>query len=328
MGRALVKNNAYSTLASSITDVATSLTVQSGQGARFPVISAGSGNFFYASLINSSNQIEVVKVIGTATDVFTITRGQDGTTARAYAALDRVELRPTAALFDDKVSLGGGTLTGYLVGLSGATGSQIPRASDVVLKSGDEMTGSLSVPELRGPANIITIPDGHSIYGDTAGTVRAPGMIVQTFTKYVTAKTSFAAAASGTIEVTDLTCQFTPKYADSQVLIMAMISGEASESNFTWRIQRDGSNIGLSSTSRYAGLWNGDYDANNTTTPQTRTYFYVDTPGVASQVEYQFHMAPSGASALTFRLNRAYNSSGADDNEVAISMVLIQEIAQ
>jgi hypothetical protein len=61
MGIALVKNNAFSTLLSSIASGATSLTVASGEGARFPTIS--SGNFFYATLINRMFlQFSVVKM--------------------------------------------------------------------------------------------------------------------------------------------------------------------------------------------------------------------------------------------------------------------------
>ena len=53
-------NNAHSTLASSISTSATSITVASGQGARFPSLS--SGEYFYATLIDTSNNLEIVKV--------------------------------------------------------------------------------------------------------------------------------------------------------------------------------------------------------------------------------------------------------------------------
>lgn len=95
----LVKNNAYSTLASGINDSATSITLAAGTGARFPA--AGGADYFYATLINTSNQLEVVKVTARSTDTLTVVRGQDGTTARAYSASDRIELRVTAALLAD-----------------------------------------------------------------------------------------------------------------------------------------------------------------------------------------------------------------------------------
>lgn len=95
-----ISNNAYSTLASGISNVATSLSVQSGEGARFPSASVASGNYFYVTLINTANQLEIVKVTDRTTDTFTIVRGQDGTTARAYSINDRVELRPVAAMLN------------------------------------------------------------------------------------------------------------------------------------------------------------------------------------------------------------------------------------
>jgi hypothetical protein len=328
MGKALVRNNAFSTLATSVSEVSTSVTVEAGQGARFPVVAEGSGDYFYATLINVSNQFEVVKVVATATDVFTVTRGQDGTTARSYSSSDRIELRPTAALFNDKVSVGGGVMTGFIEPPAGAEGSQAPRMSEVVAIAGDTMTGPLSVPELQGPANEIVVPDGHRIAGETAGTLVAPGMVVQTFDKYVTSKVSYSAAVGATVEVEVFTLQFTPKYATSKVLIMAMISGEATESNFTWRLKRDADFIALPGTSRWQGWANGEYDANVTTTPQSNTYLFMDSPATTSEVEYQFHVAPSGASAMTFRTNRSAGSSGADDNEATITQIVVQEIAQ
>lgn len=91
----LFTNNAATTLASSITDTATSLTVASGKGALFPTITGA--DYFYATLANSSGGVEIVKVTARSTDTFTIVRGQDGTSAAAWNTGDKVELRATAA---------------------------------------------------------------------------------------------------------------------------------------------------------------------------------------------------------------------------------------
>ena len=92
-------NNATSTLASAITNVATSLTVSSGGGALFPTL--GAGDYFYCTLANSSGTIEIVKVTARSTDVFTITRAQDNTTGSAFSIGDKVELRLVAASLND-----------------------------------------------------------------------------------------------------------------------------------------------------------------------------------------------------------------------------------
>ena len=89
------KNNAVGALASSINDSVLSLTLQSGQGALFPQPSGSS--YFYATIIADDNTKEVVKVTARSTNTFTIVRAQDNTSARAFDAGDRVELRLVAA---------------------------------------------------------------------------------------------------------------------------------------------------------------------------------------------------------------------------------------
>lgn len=127
---ALVTNNATTTLASGITAAATSLSVAATTGALFP--SPSSPDYFYCTLAGTAG-IEIVKVTARATDTFTITRAQDGTTAKAYSAGETVELRPVAALFDvdallpdqtsaaNKVLVSNGTSASWSSNLSGLT---------------------------------------------------------------------------------------------------------------------------------------------------------------------------------------------------------------
>jgi hypothetical protein len=96
MADALFTNNAFSTLASGINDSVTALTVASSDGALFP--NPTGGNYFYATLIDTSGNIEIIKCTTRSTDAFSvIVREQEGTTARAFSTADRVELRLTAA---------------------------------------------------------------------------------------------------------------------------------------------------------------------------------------------------------------------------------------
>ena len=92
---ALFKNNAFSTLDSGISDVATSIALSSGDGAKFP--SPTGTEYFYATLIDTSNNLEIVKCTSRSTDTLTVVREQEGTTKRAYSAGDRIEMRLTAA---------------------------------------------------------------------------------------------------------------------------------------------------------------------------------------------------------------------------------------
>jgi hypothetical protein len=95
-GLNLFTNNAATTLATGINSSVTSLTVASATGALFPTL-AGL-QYFYCTLSNAAGTtIEIVKVTARSTDTFTIVRGQDNTTAAAFIAGDKVELRLTAA---------------------------------------------------------------------------------------------------------------------------------------------------------------------------------------------------------------------------------------
>jgi hypothetical protein len=97
-----VTNNAFGTLNAGITSSSTTIVLNSGEGARFPTL--GAGDYFYATLIDTSNNLEIVKVTARSTDTMTVVRAQDNTTARAYSTNDRFELRPTAALFNEKAN--------------------------------------------------------------------------------------------------------------------------------------------------------------------------------------------------------------------------------
>jgi hypothetical protein len=98
-----VTNNASTTIAGSINAAATAINLAGGTGSLFPVLSGS--DWFWGTLVDASNNIEVIKVTARSTDALTVTRGQDGTTAKSYTVGDRFELRPTAALFNDKADI-------------------------------------------------------------------------------------------------------------------------------------------------------------------------------------------------------------------------------
>ena len=104
----LFTNNATTTLASSITNVATSLTVASGKGALFPIITGS--DYTMCTLQNTAGTTtEIVKVTARSGDVFTIVRAQEGTTASAFSSGDKFELRVTAG---EMTNLVGGSARG------------------------------------------------------------------------------------------------------------------------------------------------------------------------------------------------------------------------
>jgi hypothetical protein len=96
-----LKNNAISFLAAPIGTSDTSLTLQPGGGAAFPVLSVG--DYFYTTLAGTNGALEIVKVTSRNTDVLTVVRAQEGTTAAAFSAGSKIELRVTAASVRDLV---------------------------------------------------------------------------------------------------------------------------------------------------------------------------------------------------------------------------------
>lgn len=151
----LFANNATTTLASGITNVATSLTVAAGTGALFPTLSGS--NVFYATLVDASNNIEIVKVTARSSDTFTIVRAQESTTARAFSTGHKVELRLTAAGLDAKLDKTGGTMTGTLAvpaSTTSAAGLNVPHGvSPTSPVNGDIWTTTTGVQvQLNGTA--------------------------------------------------------------------------------------------------------------------------------------------------------------------------------
>lgn len=100
----LASDNAYSTLAGAISDVATTLTVNVGHGDRFPVIEGV--DYTFCTLEDAGGNYEIIKVTErvSASDTMTIERGQLGTDARAWGAGDSIELRLVSQIVIDAIA--------------------------------------------------------------------------------------------------------------------------------------------------------------------------------------------------------------------------------
>ena len=180
MAQPLFTNNAATTLASGITNVATTLTVASGTGALFP--SPTGSNYSYVTLINAAGTVlEIVKLTARSTDTLTITRAQEGTTASAFSTGDKVELRVTAAGMTDTFNNGGvqsATVvagTGISVTSSTTTGAATATVNNTGVTSVAAGTG-ISVSASTGASTItntgvtsIVAGTGISISGSTGG---------------------------------------------------------------------------------------------------------------------------------------------------------------
>lgn len=149
------KNNASSLLASGILSTDTTLTVSAGQGALFSTISAGQKAAI--TIEDVSGDIEVVYCTGRTGDVLTVVRGQEGTTAIAFASGSRVENRVTAttlATFLQKT--GGDTLSGTTI----VSGVIDLGAGGSIQASGGELAGVVIRAQPGDTSNQIVLPIG------------------------------------------------------------------------------------------------------------------------------------------------------------------------
>lgn len=91
---AKVTNNASSLVPGSITSTDTTITLGTGDGAKFP--SLGAGDFFFLTITDTGGNFEIVKATARADDALTVVRAQGGTLAIPFPANSRAELRVTA----------------------------------------------------------------------------------------------------------------------------------------------------------------------------------------------------------------------------------------
>lgn len=93
-----LSNNAVSKLAGNITASDTTISMVPGDGALFPSLSAG--DWFPATIMDSAGNLEIVKCTARSVDTLTVVRAQEDTSARAFNAGDRIELRLTALVLE------------------------------------------------------------------------------------------------------------------------------------------------------------------------------------------------------------------------------------
>lgn len=95
----LYANNARTTLAGSLSNIATSIVLQTGAGALFPSPNNSIGEFAKATLQDTATGLrnEIVYITARTGDVLTVTRAQDGTSAQTWSAGDTVFEGVTAA---------------------------------------------------------------------------------------------------------------------------------------------------------------------------------------------------------------------------------------
>ncbi len=96
-------NLAKSTLASSITSDATAIFIQNSDAGKFPALAAN--DWHPATIIDSAGNNEVVRVTARNAATLTVVRAQENTTAKAFAAGSRIDIRLTAGALSELTTL-------------------------------------------------------------------------------------------------------------------------------------------------------------------------------------------------------------------------------
>lgn len=193
------KNNAYGKLASGIGSGDVSMSVQAGQGDRFPVIV--SPDYTHVTIEDAAGNREIVKVTAraAASDAMTIERAQEGTVARSFSAGDVVELRMVASLVEDAM--------GHAAKTSDAHTASAISATPVGSLSGNTVAAQLAeLDSEKEPAFAGALPfnRGGTSATSRAGAVAALGIEAaeSAITTAANATTDIGAASSSNILLT------------------------------------------------------------------------------------------------------------------------------
>ena len=203
---------------------------------------------------------------------------------------------------------------------------------------------TISVDNIKGrgiTGNTINISSGNKLTGST-GSIAIPGTVVQCQNVYVTDRTSQSIAqnqtASSATNITGMTLNVTPKFANSKMIIQARWCGEFSSiASAGWNnmfvIQRDNTPVSLPTRSGTLTVGHmpsslGYYAADNSSTMEMCFWDTVDFPNTTSQVTYTAGIYSGWATSYTLYNNRNVNASTTNSYESGTCSIVVWEIAQ
>tara|TARA_R110000772_G_scaffold208013_1_gene318497 strand:+ start:637 stop:1203 length:567 start_codon:yes stop_codon:yes gene_type:complete len=165
--------------------------------------------------------------------------------------------------------------------------------------------------------------------GGTGATSNIIGTVASVNMLQTRTQDSYAAANSGNgTVITPLNITFTPKQAGNKVILEFTVNGEGNQ-NQVFLVSRNDvflTDTTDASNNRWAGIAAGAYDAQTSNTPSNYTIRILDLNTLATESTYKVQVRSSTSSSSTFKLNRGYNSAGANTYEAMLSVATATEI--
>ena len=254
----LFANNADSSLNGALAPDTAVLVLKAGEGDKFP--SPTNGDFFLVTLFQRVGTAElnheIVKCTSRVDDVLTVTRAQEGTSAKNFPNGACVELRVTAGTLNNKVEkVEGKSLstedftTAEKTKLGGIASGATANSSDAFLKNRANHTGTQAIETIEGLDSVLgtkvsDAPSDGKTYGrkdaawaeavTPAGTQTLTNKTLTGYTETVYNLTgTVIAVANGSIQTKTLSANttFTESLADGQSVILGITAGAFS---ITW----------------------------------------------------------------------------------------------
>lgn len=182
-------------------------------------------------------------------------------------------------------------------------------------------------------ASQITIPTGQKIVGTDAGSIVAPGQVIQVVSAEKLDSTAYNSTL-GTWTDVGLSCTITPKFNNSKILVQvnAALGNTVAVFNYM-RVVRNigGGSYSMISEANTPGNRNAIhgmiYENNNEGILMTQSVTILDSPATTSAVIYKIQGACSGT-AYSYIGQSNRDRDGSDYDPRSASRIVLQEIAQ
>ena len=170
-----------------------------------------------------------------------------------------------------------------------------------------------NISTVSGSGNI-TIPTGVSVVGTDAGSIVAPGHVIQTvFSDYFAAvQASFNNSTFAPVTTAQAT--ITPKFASSKILVQCngSASSSAAANEWSWHLKRGSVWIGGNSkTSTASSATTGAHASGNSgggsEAATTQSFNHLDSPNTISAITYILGF--QGGESQTYSINRGHSTA-------------------